>query len=179
MTTNAIGRRELIAAGAALSVAAAGATPAQAQVKSRLSTHVLDTYHGIPGEGVTIEFYKRDGDNYALQKTVVTNHDGRAGKPLLPAEGPASLGQYRLVFHVADYFQRWERRCPTHRSSIGSRSTSPFTRRRSTIMCLSSAPPGATPPTVAAEGGAWEFAGAQLAPSAGRVKKRQSIADRT
>ena len=67
---------------------------------------MLDTYHGIPGEGVTIEFYKRDGDNYALQKTVVTNHDGRAGEPLLPAEGPASLGQYRLVFHVADYFRK-------------------------------------------------------------------------
>jgi 5-hydroxyisourate hydrolase len=106
MTTNGLGRRDLFAAGAAVAVAAASGVPAEAQVKSRLTTHVLDTYNGIPGEGVTIEFYKRDGDNYVLQKTVVTNHDGRAGEPLLPVEGAASLGKYRLVFHVADYFRR-------------------------------------------------------------------------
>jgi 5-hydroxyisourate hydrolase len=107
MTTNEIGRRDLVAAGAALAVAAASsAAPAQAQAKSRLTTHVLDTYNGVPGEGVTVEFYKRDGESYVLQKTVVTNHDGRAGEPLLPVEGPASLGQYRLVFHVADYFRK-------------------------------------------------------------------------
>jgi 5-hydroxyisourate hydrolase len=106
MTTTGIGRRDLFGAGAALAAATATAVPAEAQVKSRLTTHVLDTFSGIPGEGVTIEFYKRDGDNYALEKTVVTNHDGRAGEPLLPVEGAASLGHYRLVFHVADYFRK-------------------------------------------------------------------------
>jgi 5-hydroxyisourate hydrolase len=106
MTKNGIGRRGLIATGAALAVAAASGSAAEAQVKSRLTTHVLDTFSGIPGEGVTIEFYKREGDAYVLQKTVVTNQDGRAGEPLLPVEGPASLGQYRLLFHVADYFRK-------------------------------------------------------------------------
>jgi 5-hydroxyisourate hydrolase len=106
MTPNVIGRRDLLATGAALTVAAAGGSSAEAQVKSRLTTHVLDTYNGIPGEGVTIEFFKREGDAYVLQKTVVTNHDGRAGEPLLPVEGAASLGQYRLIFHVADYFRK-------------------------------------------------------------------------
>ena len=106
MSTNAIGRRDLLATGAGLAVAAAGGSAAEAQVKSRLTTHVLDTYSGIPGEGVMIEFFKRDGDNYALLKSEVTNRDGRVGEPLLPVEGAASLGQYRLVFHVADYFRK-------------------------------------------------------------------------
>ena len=106
MSTNAIGRREALGAGTALGAAAASGSSAQAQVKSRLSTHVLDTYSGIPGEGVTIEFFKREGDNYALQKTVVTTRDGRSPEALLPVMGAASLGQYRLIFHVADYFRK-------------------------------------------------------------------------
>ena len=107
MSTNAVGRREALGVGAVAAVAAASGSSAEAaQPKSRLSTHVLDTYSGSPGEGVTIEFFKREGDTYALQKTVVTNHDGRSPEPLLPVEGAASLGQYRLIFHVADYFRR-------------------------------------------------------------------------
>ena len=107
MTTNAIGRREALGAGAAIAAAAASGSPAAAaQPKSRLSTHVLDTYSGSPGEGVTIEFFKREGDTYALQKTVVTNRDGRSPEPLLPVEGAAARGQYRLIFHVADYFRK-------------------------------------------------------------------------
>jgi 5-hydroxyisourate hydrolase len=103
---DAIGRRDMLGAGAALAIAATMGTEAKAQVKSRLTTHVLDTYQGVPAEGVTIEFFKLEDDKYALQKTVVTNHDGRAGEPLLPLEGAASLGQYRLVFHIADYFRK-------------------------------------------------------------------------
>ena len=105
MTTNAIGRREAVGSGVSLAAAQTGSS-AEAPVKSRLSTHVLDTYSGTPGQGVTIEFFKREGDAYALQKTVVTNRDGRSPEPLLPVEGAASLGQYRLIFHVADYFRR-------------------------------------------------------------------------
>jgi 5-hydroxyisourate hydrolase len=108
MTTGAIGRREVLGTGAALAVAAAIGSDAEAQSKtpSRLTTHVLDTYSGIPGEGVTIDFFKMEGDQYKLQKTVTTNHDGRSAEPLLPTEGAAAEGQYRLVFHVADYFRK-------------------------------------------------------------------------
>jgi 5-hydroxyisourate hydrolase len=106
MMTNEFRRRDLVAAGAAVAVAAASGGPAEGQVKSRLTTHVLDTFNGIPGEGVTIDFYKRESDSYVLQKTVVTNRDGRAAEPLLPVEGGASLGKYRLVFHVAEYFRK-------------------------------------------------------------------------
>jgi 5-hydroxyisourate hydrolase len=108
MMTSVLDRREALGTGAALALAAAVGAEAEAQTKpsSRLTTHVLDTYSGIPGEGVTIEFYKWEGDQYVLHKTVTTNHDGRAGEPLLPVEGAASLGRYRLVFHVADYFRK-------------------------------------------------------------------------
>jgi hydroxyisourate hydrolase len=106
MTSDAFGRREILAAGAVVAAAAAMGGEAQAQVKSRLTTHVLDTYSGIPGEGVAVEFFKKEGDEYKLRKTTVTNHDGRASDALLPVEGPESLGQYRLVFHVADYFRK-------------------------------------------------------------------------
>jgi 5-hydroxyisourate hydrolase len=107
MTKDVIGRREMLA-GAAVAVAAAMGSEAQAQTKpsSRLTTHMLDTYQGIPAEGVTVEFFKLEDDKYTLQKTVLTNHDGRASEPLLPLEGAASLGQYRLVFHIAEYFRK-------------------------------------------------------------------------
>ena len=106
--TSGMGRREALATGAALAAAAVVGSEAMAQSKpsSRLTTHVLDTYNGVPGEGVTIEFFKLDGDKYVLQKTVTTNHDGRAGEPLLPVQGAESLGQYRLVFHVAEFFKK-------------------------------------------------------------------------
>lgn len=65
----------------------------------KLTTHVLDTAHGRPASGVTIELW-RDKD---LVKTVVTNADGRTDAPLLAGEAFAS-GSYELVFHVGDYF---------------------------------------------------------------------------
>jgi 5-hydroxyisourate hydrolase len=106
--TSGIGRREVLGAGVVIA-AAAIASDAEAQTKppsSRLTTHVLDTYNGVPGEGATIEFFKKEGDQYALKKTVTTNHDGRASEPLLPVQGPESLGEYRLIFHVAEYFKK-------------------------------------------------------------------------
>jgi 5-hydroxyisourate hydrolase len=106
MAPNVIGRRDVLGTGAALAAAAASGHAADPQATSRLTTHVLDTHNGIPGAGVTIEFFKREADAYVLQKTVVTSLDGRADEPLLPVEGAASLGKYRLVFHIADYFRR-------------------------------------------------------------------------
>lgn len=100
-------RREFLLAGLTLAAAAAmpGEAAAQAKRPGRLSTHVLDLYHGTPGAGVRIDFYAQEGDAYKLVKTVHTNADGRTDEPILPVEGMA-VGRYRLVFHVAEYFKK-------------------------------------------------------------------------
>ncbi len=69
---------------------------------AKLSTHVLDTAHGVPAPGMKIELWRLDGAR-ALLKTVFTNSDGRTDAPLLAAE-EMKVGQYELVFFVGDYF---------------------------------------------------------------------------
>lgn len=69
----------------------------------KLTTHVLDTAHGRPGAGITVELHALQGDARRLLKTAVTNHDGRCDAPLL--EGAELVpGEYELVFHAGDYF---------------------------------------------------------------------------
>lgn len=65
----------------------------------KLTTHVLDTAHGIAAAGVKVSVY-RDGKQ--LQSSV-TNRDGRLDAPL-PAGEKFSPGTYRLEFAVGDYF---------------------------------------------------------------------------
>ena len=48
----------------------------------RLTTHVLDTANGKPGNGIAISLYALDGDRNLLT-TTVTNADGRTDRPLL------------------------------------------------------------------------------------------------
>jgi 5-hydroxyisourate hydrolase len=70
----------------------------------RLTTHVLDTASGIPAAGMKVELSTLEGGHWKLLKSFVTNADGRGAAPLL--EGDAMIkGEYRLVFHVADYFR--------------------------------------------------------------------------
>jgi 5-hydroxyisourate hydrolase len=71
---------------------------------AKLSTHVLDTYHGRPAAGVKIELYALEAGGPRLVASIRTNADGRSDKPLL--EGDAvRRGRWRLVFHVGDYFR--------------------------------------------------------------------------
>jgi hydroxyisourate hydrolase len=67
----------------------------------QLSTHVLDTAHGKPAAGMTVELFF-DGEPLV---TVVTNADGRTDRPLLEGE-KLQAGAYMLVFHVASYFEK-------------------------------------------------------------------------
>jgi 5-hydroxyisourate hydrolase len=70
----------------------------------RLTTHVLDTARGCPAAGMAYVLYALGADG-ARQEVCrgLTNHDGRAGAPLL--EGPALVaGNYELAFEVAAYF---------------------------------------------------------------------------
>ncbi len=70
-----------------------------------LSTHVLDTMHGMPAAGMAVALYTTDGDAITLVKQFVLNQDGR--NPDGPLLDNASLrrGSYRLVFDVAGYFK--------------------------------------------------------------------------
>ena len=65
-----------------------------------LTTHVLDTTHGRPAEGVSLRLI-RDGKVLAHTRT---NADGRCDAPLLSAETIA-IGAYRLEFEVGAYFR--------------------------------------------------------------------------
>lgn len=80
----------------------------------KLTTHVLDTANGVPGEGIKIDLYNVTNER-VLIKTVVTNSDGRVNAPLL--EGDAfEHGTWELVFHVADYFEAksTDKKTPPH-----------------------------------------------------------------
>lgn len=68
-----------------------------------LTTHVLDTAHGSPAAGMTLELFFIDGGKRTHVKTVATNSDGRCDGPLVENDD-FKVGAWELVFHVADYF---------------------------------------------------------------------------
>ena len=70
----------------------------------KLTTHVLDTAHGVPAAGVRILLFRLHGDERTLLATRSTNQDGRCDEPLL--DGPAfAPGTYELVFSIGTYFR--------------------------------------------------------------------------
>ena len=71
----------------------------------RLTTHVLDTAKGQPGQGITIEVFRLAGGSREHLGSTVTNSDGRCDAPLLEGEALIS-GEYELVFHAGDYLRR-------------------------------------------------------------------------
>ena len=68
-----------------------------------LTTHVLDTAHGIPAAGMRVELFAIEGGKRTLVTAAVTNSSGRCERPLLE-DGEACAGVWELVFHVAEYF---------------------------------------------------------------------------
>lgn len=108
MTDN-MTRRGFIAGVAAAGAAAALAQPAAAQQtaqapKAKLSTHVLDTYHGRPAAGLRIDFFRIEGEKRTLLKTLKTNNDGRTDEMPLKSE-EMQVGEYELLFHIGDHFR--------------------------------------------------------------------------
>jgi hydroxyisourate hydrolase len=72
----------------------------------KLSTHVLDTYHGHPASGVAIELWQcPPGRPAELLKSATTNSDGRTDGPLLDGSDFCA-GIYELRFQVGDYFRK-------------------------------------------------------------------------
>src|SRR5699024_12190002 len=71
-----------------------------------LSTHVLDNVAGLPAEGMKVELWKMEADHSTtLVRDVVTNADGRVDEALLN-EKESNIGEYELVFYVADFYQK-------------------------------------------------------------------------
>ena len=71
----------------------------------RLTTHVLDTAHGVPGRGIAISLHRVERGQRTALGTFTTNNDGRCDAPLL--EGAALVaGVYELDFAIGDYFAR-------------------------------------------------------------------------
>ncbi len=69
---------------------------------AQLTTHVLDTANGKPGNGIRISLFSLDGGRELLA-TAVTNEDGRTDSPLLDA-AKFKAGTYELEFAVGEYF---------------------------------------------------------------------------
>jgi 5-hydroxyisourate hydrolase len=100
-----VNRRGALAGGASLLTFAAAARRSAHAAAPGLTTHMLDVANGKPAEGVVIDFSVLDGDGYKAIRMVHTNADGRNVEPLLTAE-TMKVGQYQLVFHIAEYFTR-------------------------------------------------------------------------
>ena len=60
-----------------------------------LTTHVLDTAHGCPAEGLEIELFRIDGSTRTSLRKIITNSDGRTDSQILPAE-EFELGTYEF-----------------------------------------------------------------------------------
>lgn len=70
----------------------------------KLTTHVLDTYSGVPAANLTIQLWRFADDGSRTQVTTIqTNGDGRSPMPLLDT-ATIMTGEYELVFFVREYF---------------------------------------------------------------------------
>lgn len=70
-----------------------------------LSTHVLDTMHGVPAAGMGVELWALDEGAPRLLRRVQLNADGRNPDGPLLDNASLSQGRYRLVFDMAAYFR--------------------------------------------------------------------------
>ncbi|MGB7341498.1 MAG: hydroxyisourate hydrolase [Phototrophicaceae bacterium] len=69
----------------------------------KLTTHVLDIYHGQPAAYMGITLWRINNDERTKLVSVQTNDDGRCAAPLLQNDA-MQIGEYELVFNVRDYF---------------------------------------------------------------------------
>ena len=68
-----------------------------------LTTHVLDTYHGIAAANVAVEVARVDGARETLVRTR-TDANGRCAQPLLTGDSMRA-GRYELSFDLEAYFR--------------------------------------------------------------------------
>ena len=70
---------------------------------SQLTSHVLDTSLGKPGQNITIRLKRYLDGSWQTITQGVTNADGRVGD-LLPPNKYISPGNYKMVFETENYF---------------------------------------------------------------------------
>jgi 5-hydroxyisourate hydrolase len=70
----------------------------------KLTTHVLDTAHGLAAVGMQLRLYRLVGDDRQLLVEIQTNSDGRCAAPLLQGDD-LQRGRYELQFAAGDYFR--------------------------------------------------------------------------
>ena len=71
----------------------------------KLTTHVLDTAGGKPGNNISVELY-RIGATRKLIKRSLTNSDGRTNEAMLEGES-FETGVWELVFDVGNYYRNF------------------------------------------------------------------------
>lgn len=69
---------------------------------SSISTHVLDTALGCPGEGIAVRLERAAAPAETIA-SAITDRDGRVGQL---GKGELVAGTYRLVLDTAAYFAR-------------------------------------------------------------------------
>lgn len=70
---------------------------------NQVTTHVLDTSAGIPGNNITIRLKQLNDEIWETIAQGVTNADGRIAD-LLPQGRIIDPGNYKMVFETGDYF---------------------------------------------------------------------------
>ena len=68
---------------------------------TKLTTHALDTFSGVPAKGMKVDVYFISEKREKI-KSVSLNNDGRANEALIEK---TEIGTYELVFHVGEYFK--------------------------------------------------------------------------
>jgi 5-hydroxyisourate hydrolase len=68
---------------------------------TKLTTHALDTYSGVPAKGMKVDVYFIAEKKEKI-KSIILNEDGRSNEALVEV---IKVGNYELVFYVEDYFK--------------------------------------------------------------------------
>ncbi len=74
-----------------------------ADLRSYITTHVLDTTTGIPGTGIPITLYENANGVWKPITVGVTDDDGRI-TDLLPPGKKLTAGKYQLIFNTEAYY---------------------------------------------------------------------------
>ena len=73
----------------------------------KLTTHVLDTTRGKPGQGIHVTLYRIENEQRTRLRQMITNDDGRCDEPLSSGD-ELKTGVYELLFAVGPYFNALE-----------------------------------------------------------------------